>query len=303
MSMLVYQLGSKGTDVLAIQEALIAQGLLSGPADGIFGAKTKAAVLAFQKKNGLARDGLVGPKTLQKLLPNKAFPLPPDPLGFAKGIDVSRRQGTLDWDAAASAGIAFAYLKASEGDSIHDPYFQANWVSAAGGPVIRGAYHFFRTNKDPKEQANIFCMAVGKLAANDLPPALDLETINEKTLSPAARGKAALAWMEIVEKKLGKKPVLYCGKAFMDNNLGGSGQFSKYPLWLARYPLDKKQKSVGFADLSKTVFPSGLGLENLAVWQFTGLGNLPKRVGRGSGYDLDVFNGDFAALKAFIARS
>ncbi|MEF2589941.1 MAG: peptidoglycan-binding domain-containing protein [Dysosmobacter sp.] len=29
--------------------------------DGIFGSKTKAAVLAFQKANGLGVDGIVGP--------------------------------------------------------------------------------------------------------------------------------------------------------------------------------------------------------------------------------------------------
>lgn len=31
--------------------------------DSIFGAKTEAAVRAFQREHGLVRDGIVGPKT------------------------------------------------------------------------------------------------------------------------------------------------------------------------------------------------------------------------------------------------
>ncbi len=31
------------------------------------------------------------------------------------GIDVSHHQGTVDWEAVASAGISFAYVKATEG--------------------------------------------------------------------------------------------------------------------------------------------------------------------------------------------
>jgi len=35
--------------------------------DGIFGSKTKTAVLAFQNANGLGTDGIVGPLTWAKL--------------------------------------------------------------------------------------------------------------------------------------------------------------------------------------------------------------------------------------------
>jgi hypothetical protein len=37
-------------------------------ADGVFGPKTEAAVKAFQKKHGLATDGIVGPKTWSKFI-------------------------------------------------------------------------------------------------------------------------------------------------------------------------------------------------------------------------------------------
>ncbi|MCM1306313.1 MAG: spore cortex-lytic enzyme [Bacteroides sp.] len=50
-----------------MQTKLINWGYLSGSADGIFGAKTKAAVVKFQKKNGLTADGIVGTKTAQAM--------------------------------------------------------------------------------------------------------------------------------------------------------------------------------------------------------------------------------------------
>ena len=60
--------GSRGDAVRKLQELLNALGYDCGSVDGIFGSKTKAAVLAFQKANGLAADGIVGPLTWGKLV-------------------------------------------------------------------------------------------------------------------------------------------------------------------------------------------------------------------------------------------
>lgn len=59
--------GSRGDAVRKLQELLNALGYDCGSVDGIFGSKTKAAVLAFQKANGLGMDGIVGPLTWAKL--------------------------------------------------------------------------------------------------------------------------------------------------------------------------------------------------------------------------------------------
>ena len=56
--------GSRGDAVKAMQQKLIALGYLSGSADGMYGAGTKAAVRAFQSANGLTADGVAGEKTL-----------------------------------------------------------------------------------------------------------------------------------------------------------------------------------------------------------------------------------------------
>jgi peptidoglycan hydrolase-like protein with peptidoglycan-binding domain len=52
---------------IEIQTALKNAGFYSGNVDGKVGPKTKAAIEAFQKANGLNADGKVGPKTWQAL--------------------------------------------------------------------------------------------------------------------------------------------------------------------------------------------------------------------------------------------
>ncbi len=59
----VLEVGSSGSDVTAVQKKLIQWGYMSGTADGRYGEKTRDAVRAFQRKNGLSADGRVGPAT------------------------------------------------------------------------------------------------------------------------------------------------------------------------------------------------------------------------------------------------
>jgi len=61
------QLNSSGPDVIALQKALQAAGFSPGAIDGSFGPGTEAAVLAFQRSEGIAADGIVGAKTATAL--------------------------------------------------------------------------------------------------------------------------------------------------------------------------------------------------------------------------------------------
>ena len=58
------QVGSRGQEVRAIQQKLKSLGFYGGSVDGVFGAQTKKAVVAFQKSVGITADGIAGPKTL-----------------------------------------------------------------------------------------------------------------------------------------------------------------------------------------------------------------------------------------------
>lgn len=59
--------GSNGSDVRDLQILLNSLGYNCGTADGIFGAKTEAAVIAFQTANGLTPDGIAGNATIELL--------------------------------------------------------------------------------------------------------------------------------------------------------------------------------------------------------------------------------------------
>ncbi len=62
-----YRMGSSGDAVREIQRRLKDWGYYKGNVDGYYGALTQDAVIAFQKKHGIAVDGVVGAQTAEKL--------------------------------------------------------------------------------------------------------------------------------------------------------------------------------------------------------------------------------------------
>mgnify|MGYP001202557164 CR=1 FL=1 len=62
-----YKRGDTGSTITEIQNRLSSWGYYSGTVDGIYGSATQKAVIAFQQKNGLTADGVVGPATLAAL--------------------------------------------------------------------------------------------------------------------------------------------------------------------------------------------------------------------------------------------
>lgn len=64
--------GSKGADVVKLQERLIELGYLTGTADGDFGSKTRDAVKEFQRCADLTVDGKAGKQTQQALFSENA---------------------------------------------------------------------------------------------------------------------------------------------------------------------------------------------------------------------------------------
>ena len=69
----VLRQGSKGAEVKEVQRRLKNWGYYKGSVDGIYGSGTKQAVIAFQKKNGLTADGIVGKATYKALGMNESY--------------------------------------------------------------------------------------------------------------------------------------------------------------------------------------------------------------------------------------
>ena len=60
--------GNRGNITKLLQEKLVSLGYNTNGVDGIFGSQTKAAVISYQKSNGLSQDGIVGQNTWRELL-------------------------------------------------------------------------------------------------------------------------------------------------------------------------------------------------------------------------------------------
>lgn len=88
--LLVTQPYLQGEDVLAVQKALAAKGA-GVVIDGVYGPATKLAVERFQQVNGLTADGIVGPKTLARLMERVLYLTTP----FQQGLDVKSVQQAL----------------------------------------------------------------------------------------------------------------------------------------------------------------------------------------------------------------
>ena len=170
-------------------------------------------------------------------LPGFGIWLPPD--YEVHGIDVSRYQGTINWEQVSdhtsnNIGISFAFIKASEGRTVRDATFQRNWKEAKTNRMLRGAYHFFRPHLTAEEQFNLFKNIV-KLEKEDLPPVLDVEM--RGSASPAKLRKTVKKWLTLAEKHYGVTPILYTSYSFYKNYFN-TKEFEKYPLWIAHYATD-----------------------------------------------------------------
>jgi lysozyme len=197
-----------------------------------------------------------------------------------KGMDVSHYDGAIDWQTAKGAGIAFAIAKATESTTYVDPTFATNWADMKANGIVRAAYHFFRANVDPIQQANHVMQVVGTLEAGDLPIVLDLETTDGETGATIAAN--ALAFLDAVTKGTGKKAIVYTSPGFM-GGLSGTAGFANYTLWVANW------------GVSCPNVPSPW--TQWAFWQDTDKGTVNGVPS--TAVDLDVFNGTLAELQGF----
>lgn len=94
-----------------------------------------------------------------------------------RGIDVSAHNGLMNLDAAASDGVEFIFIKASEGDTFRDRNFRFNYEKAYHAGLKIGAYHFFRFDCGGVAQAKNLIAAIGDRRL-DLGVAIDIEKNN-----------------------------------------------------------------------------------------------------------------------------
>jgi lysozyme len=193
------------------------------------------------------------------------------------GVDVSGHQGDIDWLSLAAGGVAFAYIKATEGGDFRDKQFLKNWDGARAAGMLRGAYHFFTQCRSGADQAANFIQTVPR-DVGVLPPALDAEHMGTcprgQTIADI-RGEM-LVFMNLVEAHYGKRPVVYVTAEFNQAYL--DGHFETESFWVR-----------------SLFWPPSIRTQHWLFWQFHHLGQRP---GIRGPVDLDAFRGSPGDLVA-----
>ena len=191
------------------------------------------------------------------------------------GIDVSKYQGHVDWYRVKSSGVAFAFIKATEGADWTDPKFEQNWRNAKAVGMPRGAYHFYYFCRSAIEQARWFIRNV-PVDQQAMPPVLDMEwNHHSKTCKRRPNRKVVLSEMRIflseLEKHYKRRPLIYTTVDFYKKN--ELWRIHDHEFWL---------RSV--ANHPSQVYPG----QPWAFWQYTGTGQVP---GINAETDINVFAG------------
>jgi lysozyme len=199
------------------------------------------------------------------------------------GIDVSRHQQEISWDAVKqmkvnNVSVGFAFIKATEGIDLIDGAYRNNMRNSLTAGIPRGAYHFFIGNKSGKLQAAHFVENV-YLKKGDLPPVLDVEQANGA--SALDLQQRVEDWLKLVEKRYKVKPIIYSNIHFYNTFL--AGRFDDYPLWVAHY-LEKNKPRIQ---------------RNWTFWQHNETGHVN---GINTNVDFNVFNGDSTAFKNMLIK-
>ncbi|MFC6577714.1 GH25 family lysozyme [Planomonospora parontospora] len=230
------------------------------------------------------------------------------------GTDVSNWTGDIDWEAAAGAGAAFAFVHASEGVDYVSPRFAAQYGGAAEAGLLRGAYHFAQPHESGgAEQADFFVRNGGRWTSDGrtLPGVLDLEDnpYGKKNRLDNCYGltpEQAVAWVgdftRRYRQRTGKDAIIYTTTSWWRTCTGDSRAFGRNPLWLARWGTEPGELPAGWkrhtfwqsADRSGSL-PGGQNSFNGTPSQLKTLTRAPSKIrlkgaARGNTYTVTVAN-------------
>ena len=150
-----------------------------------------------------------------------------------EGIDISNWQRNINFQQVKSAGIQVVYIKASEGTTFVDPYFEQNYYNAKENGLMVGFYHFMTatTVNEAERQASFFASVIeGKEV--DCKLAIDYEQFYE--VSKNQINQIAVAFVKKLKQITRKDVIIYSNlnniQNTFDYNTANEGK-----LWIAYY--------------------------------------------------------------------
>lgn len=189
---------------------------VTGPSAGNSGTSAQNTSDAWKKKNGAYRmpDG----SAIENVL--------------ARGIDVSRWQGEINWSQVAADDVSFVMLGTRSKGAV-DPYFHKNIQNASAAGVKVGVYIYsLATTTDmAKEEANFVLNLIHDYPIS-YPVAFDMEDSTQGNLSKQELADIANTFCKIISDA-GYYPIIYANENWLKNKLDMS--LMNYPVWVARY--------------------------------------------------------------------
>ena len=179
--------------------------------------------------------------------------------------------------------ISFIYIKSTEGKSLLNPFYKADYKQARAHGFSVGTYHFFSIYSPAAAQAAHF-LRHSHISKGDFPPVLDVEPSPQqiaKMGGPEVLFKAVRTWLTIVEQRTGRRPILYISQQFVNRYLPLAPDIKRdYDIWIARYGEYKPDV-------------------HLVYWQLCPDGRVQGIQGE---VDINVFNGYKEVFEEFKAK-
>lgn len=161
--------------------------------------------------------------------------------GNVMGIDISKHNGTVDWNAVKNAGVEFVILRcgyrgSASGVLVEDEKFRTNIKGATAAGLKVGIYFFSQAVNEMEavEEASL-TLSLIKGHKISYPVYIDVEAANGRAdgLSAAERTKVVKAFCETVRDS-GYTAGVYSNKNWFAEKMD-TGAFGNYRIWLAQY--------------------------------------------------------------------
>ena len=157
------------------------------------------------------------------------------------GIDVSKWNGTIDWNAVKNSGVNYVIIRvgyrgSSQGALIEDPKFKTNIKGATAAGIKVGVY-FFTQAVDEVEAVQEASMVLDRISGYKIsyPVFLDVEGSGGRgdAIDSATRTAVCKAFCNTI-KNAGYTPGIYANKTWLSSKMD-AGALSGYKIWLAQY--------------------------------------------------------------------
>lgn len=170
------------------------------------------------------------------------------------GIDVSRYQKDIDWNAVKNSGISFAFIRVGSVKYGEDAKFKQNMLGANAAGIRTGVY-IYSYATTPEQAANEAYFVLQHIAPYTVsfPVAIDIEDNAHKTLSPAQIAEIANTFCAIIEEA-GYYPIVYGSKSWYTSKIGPIA----YDKWVAQYYHECRIEDASIWQASSTALINGI---------------------------------------------